>query len=140
MMTSEDDAHPIELQLDYQRLNTFFADYLKNISRGGTFINTKKPLPVGTQKDLHQDVDRDVVRRRPRRPHQDQPEDRKKRDNPARGEAFRSLYTHAHPRRFYAEMRRRNDGSSPGRQDRRGSVWPRGAFGPARRSASAPAT
>lgn len=49
MMTSEDDAHPIELQLDYQRLNTFFADYLKNISRGGTFINTKKPLPVGTR-------------------------------------------------------------------------------------------
>jgi type IV pilus assembly protein PilZ len=46
---SEDLAGPIELQLDYQRLNTFFADYVKNISRGGTFINTRKPLPVGTR-------------------------------------------------------------------------------------------
>lgn len=46
---SEQHPAPIELQLDYQRLNTFFADYVKNISRGGTFISTKKPLPEGTQ-------------------------------------------------------------------------------------------
>ncbi len=38
----------IELKVDYKRLNTFFADYTKNISRGGTFIATDKPLPVGT--------------------------------------------------------------------------------------------
>lgn len=38
----------IELTVDYKRLNTFFADYIKNISRGGTFIATDKPLPVGT--------------------------------------------------------------------------------------------
>ncbi len=48
-MSAEQGKAPIELQLDYQRLNTFFADYVKNISRGGTFISTKKPLPVGTQ-------------------------------------------------------------------------------------------
>jgi len=30
-------------------LNTFFADYTKNISRGGTFIKTKRPLPIGTE-------------------------------------------------------------------------------------------
>ncbi len=48
-MSSDKRAAPIELQLDYQRLNTFFADYVKNLSRGGTFVNTKKPLPVGTQ-------------------------------------------------------------------------------------------
>jgi type IV pilus assembly protein PilZ len=39
---------PIELKVEYRRLNTFFADYTKNISRGGTFIATDKPLPVGT--------------------------------------------------------------------------------------------
>jgi hypothetical protein len=26
---------PIELKVEYKRLNTFFADYTKNISRGG---------------------------------------------------------------------------------------------------------
>ncbi len=39
---------PIELKVEYRRLNTFFADYTKNISRGGTFIKTQKPLEVGT--------------------------------------------------------------------------------------------
>jgi len=40
---------PIELKVDYRKLNSFFADYTKNISKGGTFIKTKKPLPVGTR-------------------------------------------------------------------------------------------
>ena len=40
---------PIELKVEYKRLNTFFADYTKNISRGGTFIKTGRPLPVGTE-------------------------------------------------------------------------------------------
>ena len=39
---------PIELKVEYKRLNTFFADYTKNISRGGTFIGTQRPLPIGT--------------------------------------------------------------------------------------------
>jgi type IV pilus assembly protein PilZ len=39
----------ITLKVDYKRLNTFFADYTKNISKGGTFIRTTKPLPVGTE-------------------------------------------------------------------------------------------
>lgn len=39
---------PIELKVEYRRLNTFFADYTKNISQGGTFIKTQKPLDVGT--------------------------------------------------------------------------------------------
>ncbi len=45
----EDDRHPIELKVEYQRLNTFFSDYTKNISKGGTFIKTDKPLPIGTE-------------------------------------------------------------------------------------------
>lgn len=40
---------PIELKVEYKKLNTFFADYTKNISKGGTFIRTEKPLPVGTE-------------------------------------------------------------------------------------------
>jgi type IV pilus assembly protein PilZ len=44
-----DERRPIELKVEYKRLNTFFADYTKNISRGGTFIKTRRPLPVGTE-------------------------------------------------------------------------------------------
>ena len=44
-----DVRRPIELKVEYKRLNTFFADYTKNISRGGTFIKTARPLPVGTE-------------------------------------------------------------------------------------------
>jgi type IV pilus assembly protein PilZ len=40
---------PIELRVEYRRLNTFFADYTRNISRGGTFIATEKPLSLGTE-------------------------------------------------------------------------------------------
>ncbi|MGO9836718.1 MAG: PilZ domain-containing protein [Polyangiaceae bacterium] len=40
--------HAIALRVDYKRMNTFFADYAKNISKGGTFIRTSKPLDVGT--------------------------------------------------------------------------------------------
>ena len=44
-----DDRAPITLRVDYKRLNTFFADYTKNISKGGTFIRTTKPLEIGTE-------------------------------------------------------------------------------------------
>lgn len=40
---------PIELKVEYKRLNTLFADYTRNISKGGTFIRTKKPLKIGTE-------------------------------------------------------------------------------------------
>jgi type IV pilus assembly protein PilZ len=45
----EVDRLPIELRVEYRRLNSFFADYTKNISKGGTFIRTAKPLPPGTE-------------------------------------------------------------------------------------------
>src|ERR1700752_2113176 len=41
--------HLITLRVDYKRLNTFFADYTKNISKGGTFIRTTTPLEIGTE-------------------------------------------------------------------------------------------
>jgi type IV pilus assembly protein PilZ len=39
----------IELSVEYKRLNAFFADYTKNISKGGTFIATERPLAMGTE-------------------------------------------------------------------------------------------
>jgi type IV pilus assembly protein PilZ len=54
MSSSADDErrrHPresIELVVRYQRMNTFFADYARNISRGGTFVETLEPLPPDT--------------------------------------------------------------------------------------------
>ena len=45
----DEDRTSITLKVDYKRLNTFFADYTKNISKGGTFIRTVKPLEIGTQ-------------------------------------------------------------------------------------------
>ena len=45
----EHNRAPIELKVDYKKLNSFFADFTKNISKGGTFIKTKKPLPIGTR-------------------------------------------------------------------------------------------
>ena len=44
-----DDRAQITLRVDYKRMNTFFADYTKNISKGGTFIRTSKPLKIGTE-------------------------------------------------------------------------------------------
>jgi len=45
----DEDRHPIELKVEYKRLNKFFADYTKNICKGGTFIRTSKPLDIGTR-------------------------------------------------------------------------------------------
>lgn len=53
-MTETDDRRDesraaITLKVDYKRLNTFFADYTKNISKGGTFVRTNRPLAIGTE-------------------------------------------------------------------------------------------
>jgi type IV pilus assembly protein PilZ len=45
----DNERKPIELKVEYQRLNAFFADYTKNISKGGTFIATENPLPIDTE-------------------------------------------------------------------------------------------
>ncbi len=39
----------LRLRVDYERMNSFFADYTKNLSKGGTFIKTVRPFPVGTR-------------------------------------------------------------------------------------------
>lgn len=40
---------PLRLRVGYERMNAFFADYTKNLSKGGTFIKTLRPLPLGTR-------------------------------------------------------------------------------------------
>jgi len=39
---------PVQLQVAYERLNSFFADYTRNISKGGTFIRASRTVPIGT--------------------------------------------------------------------------------------------
>jgi type IV pilus assembly protein PilZ len=40
---------PFQLRVAYERMNSFFADYTKNISKGGTFIKTERSVPLGTK-------------------------------------------------------------------------------------------
>jgi type IV pilus assembly protein PilZ len=103
---------PIELKVEYKRLNTFFADYIKNISRGGTFIKTSRPLPVGTEflfklfvpgRDapftIHGEVHRIIESRQP----QQSPSD----DIPGDGEAgmaIRFTYREGDPQREIARV------------------------------------
>jgi len=37
-----------ELPVAYRSVGSFITDWATNISQGGLFINTRKPLPVGT--------------------------------------------------------------------------------------------
>jgi type IV pilus assembly protein PilZ len=38
----------VQLPIEYERLNALLSDYTHNISRGGTFIRTDRPLAEGT--------------------------------------------------------------------------------------------
>ncbi len=55
MAATNDDERRVEdraaasLRVEYKRLNNFFADYTKNISKGGTFIRTASPMEIGTE-------------------------------------------------------------------------------------------
>ncbi len=49
-MSAEQRRHPradLKLEVRYQRLNAFIADYTHNLSKGGTFIRTEDPLALG---------------------------------------------------------------------------------------------
>jgi uncharacterized protein (TIGR02266 family) len=41
-----------ELPVAYRTVGSFLSDWATNISHGGLFINTRKPLPVGTEVKL----------------------------------------------------------------------------------------
>lgn len=48
-MSRQHPRAPIELKVAYQRMNAFFADYTRDISKGGIFIKTQAPLPAGAE-------------------------------------------------------------------------------------------
>jgi len=47
---------PISMQVRYKSLDTFFYDYALNISHGGIFIKTRKPLPRGSEVDIEFEI------------------------------------------------------------------------------------
>jgi len=49
-----DDRVPLKARVDYELLSedTFLFEYTSNVSRGGIFLATRNPLPVGTQLNL----------------------------------------------------------------------------------------
>ena len=42
----------LDLEIDYADLESFCRDYIRNISRGGVFIETRSPLELGTSLKL----------------------------------------------------------------------------------------
>jgi type IV pilus assembly protein PilZ len=38
-----------EIPVAYKSVGSFLSDWATNISHGGLFINTRKPLPIGTE-------------------------------------------------------------------------------------------
>jgi type IV pilus assembly protein PilZ len=40
---------PARVRLNYRDFEVFVAEYRENLRRGGTFIRTEKPLPVGRE-------------------------------------------------------------------------------------------
>ncbi len=45
----KEDRITVELKVGYRTIGSFITDYIINISKGGIFINTSSPLPVGTK-------------------------------------------------------------------------------------------
>ena len=40
---------PVQIQIQYNTVDGFFQDYIRNLSLGGIFIETAKPLPMNTK-------------------------------------------------------------------------------------------
>ena len=45
--TEDTKKRPARLRISYKKSSTFVREYERNLKRGGTFIKTKSPLPVG---------------------------------------------------------------------------------------------
>ena len=46
------DRRPIRLKVEYECVEDFLTDYSANLSVGGMFIETSRPLPLGTRFHL----------------------------------------------------------------------------------------
>lgn len=42
----------LDLEIDYSDLESFCQDYIRNISRGGVFVETREPLALGSNLKL----------------------------------------------------------------------------------------
>lgn len=40
---------PIEIKIQYKRINAFITDFTRDISGGGVFVRCDQPLPLGTE-------------------------------------------------------------------------------------------
>ncbi len=40
---------PVRIRIQYETADKFFEDYIRNLSLGGIFVETSKPLPVHTK-------------------------------------------------------------------------------------------
>jgi len=49
-----DERHPLRIRMDYRDATggNFLYEYTQNISSGGIFIETREPLPVGTEVEM----------------------------------------------------------------------------------------
>jgi len=43
----------ITINKEFESFDAFIQEYVTNISRSGVFIRAQKPLPIGTQVNLH---------------------------------------------------------------------------------------
>ena len=47
------DGDRVTINKEFESFDAFIQEYVTNISRTGVFIKSQKPLPVGTQVNLH---------------------------------------------------------------------------------------
>jgi type IV pilus assembly protein PilZ len=50
--TRQEQRYPVNLRVDYSTRDAFIANRITNLSKGGLFIPTEKPLPVHAELDL----------------------------------------------------------------------------------------
>lgn len=51
-MQRQDVRYPVDLRADYSTRDAFVSNSVTNLSRGGLFIESDNPLPVGAEVDL----------------------------------------------------------------------------------------
>lgn len=60
-VTDKRNEDRITINKEFESFDAFIQEYVTNISRTGVFIRAQKPLPVGTQVNLHFTVITDAL-------------------------------------------------------------------------------
>lgn len=53
---------PVTLELSYFSAGQLARDLVTDVSEGGLFVRTRKPLPIGTEVELHVELPEGVTR------------------------------------------------------------------------------